>query len=395
MKLIILFYLFRCLGIKSPFIEFRSEFEILSNNSISLNISQDESSIKHRKGLQSLGSFINPINSNGNSVDKNFQGINNTTFSIQSDILNEKDSKKQQERQLFQLQQTQIQELQQTHKLNQSTTKKIMMDIIKPISNDINEPSTIQIIANSQIASDPGTNNYQYDESKDRKYIIPLALKTTSTLEKESIPPPVQLQSPASNIDDLKRHILMLQNFTKNDKNFQSKFVVFPKLQRNTTEAPTTTSTRPIRTTSMPFPVTMYRTKPTINQARDMHLHNSQILRDVSYPYNRNVERVTVMPQVFLQNDQTPESTPEEMEANAKEMRKKKKERKRKNNLERKERKERKNKKNQLTSTSSTTTTTTTLAPPARKSLKRNQNRKKNKEEKIPLRYDRQSTTGG
>lgn len=269
------------------------------------------------------------------------------------------------------------------------------MDIIKPISNDINEPSTIQIIANSQIASDPATNNYQYDESKDRKYIIPLALKTTSTLEKESIPPPVQLQSPASNIDDLKRHILMLQNFTKNDKNFQSKFVVFPKLQRNTTEAPTVTSTvRPIRTTSMPFPVTMYRTKPTINMARDMHLHNSQILRDVSYPYNRNVERATVVPQVFLQNDQTPESTAEEMEANAKELRKKKKERRRKNNLEKQERKERRNKKNQSTTTT-TTTTTTTPAPPARKSLKRNQNRKKNnKDEKIPLRDDRQSTTG-
>ena len=381
------------MGIKSPFIEFRAEFEILSNTSISLNISQDESSIKHRKGLQSLGSFINPINSNTNSVDKNFQGINNTTFSIQSDILNEKDSRKQQEKHLYQLQQTQIQELQQTHNLNQSTTKKILMDIIKPISNDINEPSTIQIIANSQVSGDTGTNNYQYDESKDRKYIIPLALKTTS-LEKESVPPPVPLQSPASNIDDLKRHILMLQNFTKNDKNFQSKFVVFPKLQRNTTEAPTTTSTaRPIRTTSMQFPITMYRTKPTINMAKDMHLHNSQILRDVSYPYNRNIERVTVVPQVFLQNDQTPESTPEEMEANAKEMRKNKKakkDRKRKNNGERK------NKKNQTTSTTTTTTTTTTTqATPARKSLRRNQNRRKNKEEKVPLRYNRQQSSTG
>ncbi|EAA14587.4 AGAP010290-PA, partial [Anopheles gambiae str. PEST] len=70
----------------------------------------------------------------------------------------------------------------------------------------------------------------------------PLALKT-STSEKEKTSS--VFHGSSTNIDDLKRHILMLQNLTQSDKNFQSKFVVFPSLQKNETErvglvAPTT-----------------------------------------------------------------------------------------------------------------------------------------------------------
>lgn len=426
-----LFY-YRCLGIKSPFLEFKSEFEFLSNNSISLNISNEgDSPLKHRKSsLQNLGNFINPIVSSNsqNKDEKPFQGINNTTFSIQSDILDGKDSRRQQEKHLYQLQQQQIEEL-QTHKLNKSTTNKILMDIIKPIvtdghrredhdnhndnSNNNNnsygsDTPTIQIIANSNGDNhheqmDSGSHNYQYDDAKDRKYIIPLALKTTLIDSRDRSPPmptPAPPPPPGSNIDDLKRHILMLQNFTANDKNFQNKFVVFPKFQTTTS---TTTTT--VRTTTMPFPMTQYRTKPSIN----MPLHNSQILRDVSYPYNRP-ERVTFAPQVFLQNDQTPESTAEQaLEENRKANRK---------NGTKKPKKDRKNRKNNnnnnnngnnikkankniiMTTTTSSTTAAPVPLPPNNKNIRRlnknpnRDNRRKKLEEqkqqqKTPIRYER------
>jgi hypothetical protein len=166
----------------------------------------------------------------------------------------------------------------------------------------------------------------------------------------------------------------MLQNFTKNDKNFQSKFVVFPKLQRNeTTEAPTTTTTMAtstIRTTTMQFPVTMYRAKPTINLPREVPFQSSQILRDVSYPFNR-VERVTIMPQVFLQNDQTPESAADE---NGNGEGKKKKDRKNRKNKN----KDRKNRRNKDKKQTTTTSTTTQVPQVDRKAFKRmNQNRRR------------------
>ena len=428
-----MFY-YRCLGIKSPFLEFKSEFEFLSNNSISLNISNEgDSPLKNRKNsLQNLGNFINPIVSSNsqNKDEKPFQGINNTTFSIQSDILDGKDSRRQQEKHLYQLQQQQIEEL-QTHKLNKSTTNKILMDIIKPIVTDghrredhdndnshSSDTPTIQIIANSNghdnhhEQMDSGSHNYQYDDAKDRKYIIPLALKTTLIDSRDRLSPmPTPAPTPpppGSNIDDLKRHILMLQNFTANDKNFQNKFVVFPKLQTTTS---TTTTTTP-RTTTMPFPMTQYRTKPSIN----MPLHNSQILRDVSYPYNRP-ERVTFTPQVFLQNDQTPESTAEQaLEENRKANRK---------NGTKKPKKDRKNRKNNnnngggggngnnikktnkniiMTTTTSTTTAAPVPLPPNNKNIRRlnknpnRDNRRKKLEEqqkqqqqqqKTPIRYER------
>ncbi len=297
--------------------EFISEFELLSNVSVSLNLTDKSSDVKQRNnknGLQNLGNFINPITNANRGDEKTFKGINNTTFSIQSDLLDTKDSRKHQVQHLYELQQQQIQELQQ-HNFSKSATNKILMDIIKPIVtegykspeeeiNSHSDHSPIQIIANPN-------NNQHYeqmnDESRERKVIMPLALKTTLIERERPIPTPSPLPKPQSNIEDLKKHLLMLQNYSEVDKSFQSKFVVFKK---STTEAPTTTttqvpttiSTSTQKTTTMPFPMTigpMYRTKPSIN----IPLQNSQILRDVSYPYTR-IERVTVIPQVFLQNDQ-------------------------------------------------------------------------------------------
>lgn len=382
---------------KSPFIEFRAEFELLSNESISLNVSDNNPDLRQRKnGLHNLGNFINPI-SNPNRDEKSFKGINNTTFSIQSDLLDAKDSRKQQEKHLYQLQQQQIQELQQ-HNLNKSTTNKILMDIIKPIVTDSHRLSdddentshpdqpTIQIIANSNGDShheQMGSHrNYPYE---DRKVIMPLALKTTLIERERPLPtPPPTLPKPQSNIDDLKNHLLMLQNYSEVDKNFQSKFVVFKKPTPEPTTTTTTTTTT-MRTTTMPFPMTMYRTKPSIN----MPLQNSQILRDVSYPFSR-VERVTVVPQVFLQNDQQQppdsddeRSAMEERRKNRKNEKKQKKERKRNNkNNNNKEMNKNHNKLQNMIPPTST-------AVPSIKSMRREQRRRNFDAQQMPIRYEK------
>lgn len=338
---------------------------MLSNVTVSLNLTDKNAETRQRNknGLHNLSNFINPITSS-NRDEKTFKGVNNTTFTIQSDLLEAKDSRKHQEQHLYDLQQQQIQEIQQ-HNFNKSTTNKILMDIIKPISTDIHKKPThdeeesnadhptIQIIANTNSQHHHEQmndhNNYPYDDSRDRKVIMPLALKTTLIERERPIPTPMPtLPKPQSNIEDLKKHLLMLQNYSEADKSFQSKFVVFKKpteapITTTTTTYTTTTTTTP-RTTTMQFPLTigpMYRTKPSIN----MPLQNSQILRDVSYPYSR-VERVTIVPQVFLQNDQQQPDTDddnndrlraaavekEERRKNRKNEKKMKKERKRNNN---------------------------------------------------------------
>ena len=350
-----------------------------------MNISDNNPDARQRKtSLHNLVNFINPI-SNPNHDEKTFKGINNTTFSIQSDLLDAKDSRKQQEKHLYQLQQQQIQELQQ-HNLNKSTTNKILMDIIKPIVTDSQKSlddddnvshsaqSSIQIIANGNVDSHHQQMvshiSYPYDDSRERKIIMPLALKTTLIERERPIPTPSPtLPKPESNIDDLKNHLLMLQNYSDVDKNFQSKFVVFKK---PTTPAPSTTST--MRTTTMPFPMTMYRTKPSIN----MPLQNSQILRDVSYPFSR-AERVTVVPQVFLQNDQQQpdsddERAMEERRKNRKNEKKPKKERKRNNKNS-----------NKLQNMIPPTST----AVPSKKSIRREQRRRNFNSQQTPIRYEK------
>lgn len=350
-----------------------------------------------------MGNFINPI-SNPNRDEKTFKGINNTIFTIQSDILESKDSRKQQEKHLYQLQQQQIQELQQ-HNFNKSATNKILMDIIKPIVTDIRKPineddeennsqpdqQTIRIIANGHTDNhheqmDKVHRSFPYD-SNDRKVIMPLALKTTLIERERPIPTPVPPKS-QSNIDDLKKHLLMLQNFTDNDRNFQSKFVVFKK--STTTIPPTTTSTTvtstTVRTTTMPFPMTMYRTKPSIN----MPLQNSQILRDASFPFSR-VERVTVVPQVFLQNDQEQPDTDddraiEERRKSRKNEKKPKKDRKRnKNNKEM----NKNNNNNINNSRVQNMVPPPTTAVPSRQGMRREQRRRNFDGQKTPTRSEK------
>lgn len=117
-----------------------------------------------------------------------------------------------------------------------------------------------------------------------------------------------------------------------------------------------------------------------------MPLQNSQILRDVSYPFSR-VERVTVVPQVFLQNDQEqPDSDDdravEERRKNRKNEKKPKKDRKRNN----KGNKEMNNKNsNKLQNMIPPTST----AEPSKKSIRREQRRRNFNGQQTPIRYEK------
>lgn len=136
----------------------------------------------------------------------------------------------------------------------------------------------------------------ELEDRRDRKYIVPLALKNPTEEPKRS--PLFQESTP--NIEDLKKHILMLQNLTKNDKNFQSKFVVFPNLQKNQSQSSGSSN------------VETQKSRTALNTPIQMALQSKNILRD-SYEPKPQTEKITIIPQVILQNDQTP-MTPEDYE---------------------------------------------------------------------------------
>lgn len=163
----------------------------------------------------------------------------------------------------------------------------------------------IRIIEEIPPASDQTAGGDQQMMSvNDRKYIIPMALKqSTKEPRKSSI---FRDSATTTNIDDLKRHIVMLHNLTKHDRNFKSKFVQFPSLRRhndtignstvkssgdslgNTTENPT------LKIDPLP------KTQDILRDTDEDRMDDSDLELLINH------EKVTIVPQVFLQNDQTP-----------------------------------------------------------------------------------------
>ncbi|XP_053693451.1 protein Wnt-5 [Sabethes cyaneus] len=285
-----------CLGLKSPFIEFRSEFEVLSNNSISLNLTE----IRHKlKSVQNLDHFIRPVD-NGRKDDSK-RNLLTGLSSSSAGVVN-------------------------TLPSNMSVTfltttppsfvNHFEITTEHGISNDIDMEK--KIFSEHMISDD--------SSKKEKKYIIPLALKTSSN-EKEKTSS--VFHGSSTNIDDLKRHILMLQNLTQSDKTFQSKFVVFPALQNNGSDAVTTVkpvtapSIRPAihqmpvlqikedQSSARVVPEKVVRLRPTINMPRQI-LPNSQDILTDNKDDTFKMEKITIVPQVFLQNDQTPDSMADE-----------------------------------------------------------------------------------
>ena len=332
---------------KSPFVEFTSEFEVLANNSISVNLTgnQHEATELHRKGLQTLGTFINPIVAKTNKTDTVQVRVHSkhTETILLTESTGTSSSKNLDD--IF-LQSNKV-ELTEKPLMNQFYGKEITI-IEEPLTPDETTP---------------------VDDRKDRKYIIPMALKNPAEEPKK---PPI-FQDSSTNIEDLKRHIIMLQNLTKNDRNFQSKFVVFPNLQQTTT--PSTTTYRPFTPQPYSSITNVPRNRNLLNIPKQTLIRQESILRDPLEDDRRHgypIEKITIVPQVLLQNDQTPivDDTPARNRENKKEIRVSYsgKYGARKNN-----RKSTTLRTTRTTPTTTTTTTTTTLPPPSKRLLRRQQ----------------------
>lgn len=278
-------FLFRCLGLKSPFIEFKAQMEVLSNLSITLNTTDPNGSFGNN--MMSGNSFSYPLEAAGNHT-------------VQKQYL---DMVKKQQKWMI-----------------PSTENPIVLAAMN------NKKEVTLIESKEQMDGKRSIDHI------DRKYIIPLALKvatpsittTTTTTTTSTRKPPV-LPDTSPNIDDLKRHILMLQNLTKNDENFQSKFVVFPSLQRSAEQMPSTTPPNSVTSITFTtiFPSQSFETmsstirststrtttkRATIATKRRPSLNVAKqtwpiLTKDEP---QKSAEKITIVPQVFLQNDQTP-----------------------------------------------------------------------------------------
>uniref|UniRef100_A0A1I8Q1U4 Protein Wnt n=1 Tax=Stomoxys calcitrans TaxID=35570 RepID=A0A1I8Q1U4_STOCA len=293
------------LGLKSPFIEFRNEFEVLANNSIALNITKDEQALMHQEGLRKLGTFIKPVDLRDSE-----------TGYVKANLTKKVATPLPQQR---------MQNQRRMH----------------PIQEEMDQK---QIILLDEDTDENGLPASLTDE--DRKFIVPMALKnsqpdprwaqsmarssmvapptprttTTTTTKKPTTPATPEF---ASNIEDLKKHILFLQNLTKHDSNFQSKFVVFPSLQKDKQGRPITTTTT--TTTAMPKvpmrpiyqysgPVLTPTRKPSLNINSKIpqsppfggYYHNDDDEDSLSaflQPVNAK-DKIAIVPQVLLLNDQ-------------------------------------------------------------------------------------------
>ncbi|XP_052892803.1 protein Wnt-5 [Anopheles moucheti] len=339
------------LGIKSPFIVFRTEQEVLSNNSVLLNLTDIRNKLK---SVHNLDHFIRPID--GNADNKNTKkdtfapkgaggrigtvGSTNSppaappVFSAESAFSSGNVS-------ITFLTTVAPSFVNHFEKSNGNDGE----HGARPILSMRNKPHIPSVLGSGDhmISDDDGGGG---NGKKERKYIIPLALKT-STNEKEKTSS--VFHGSSTNIDDLKRHILMLQNLTQSDKNFQSKFVVFPSLQKNGTErtGQTTATTTPATVSphhlsmaaagSSPKDVKEYRnfapslrgqsTKGDTNATNNRSLVRPQISSSINVPKKAfpdshdimsdkkeealqafKAEKITIVPQVFLQNDQTSEA---------------------------------------------------------------------------------------
>ncbi|XP_040163849.1 protein Wnt-5 [Anopheles arabiensis] len=333
------------LGIKSPFIVFRMEHEVLSNNSVMLNLTDIRNKLK---SVQNLDHFIRPIDGNadgkitrkdplsnkgltGGKLSSNSPLAASPVFGTESAF--------------------------STGNISITFLTTVAPPFVNYFEKSVNDDKehdvqsglTVRSKPSSSSVVDAGDHMISDDDGrngkKDRKYIIPLALKT-STSEKEKTSS--VFHGSSTNIDDLKRHILMLQNLTQSDKNFQSKFVVFPSLQKNETErvglvapttAPATASLRHlfIAAGSAIKDSNEYRMFASPNRGKnskaDTNITNnrsvvrSQISASINMPKKAfpdshdilsdrkeegpvplKTEKITIVPQVFVQNDQRSET---------------------------------------------------------------------------------------
>uniref|UniRef100_T1GEZ6 Uncharacterized protein n=1 Tax=Megaselia scalaris TaxID=36166 RepID=T1GEZ6_MEGSC len=258
-------FIYRCLGISSPFINFHGYQELLVNDSISLNVTKDEQALMHQEGLKKMGTLIKP-----NHIRDEATGFVKANY---------------------------------TKKISQppSGKRKKHWMYNNPVQEELDQK---QIYILDEDVDENGLPASLTEE--DKKFIVPMALKTpsttatttTSTTTKPTTQRTTTTTTSESNINDLKNHILFLQNMTKHDTSFQSKFVVFPGMQKDrfgnviTTTAKTTTTTTTRRTTTT---TTTPRPTPTLPRRFD----DDDMMLSAR-------DKITIIPQVLLLNDQSP-----------------------------------------------------------------------------------------
>ncbi|XP_063709716.1 protein Wnt-5 [Culicoides brevitarsis] len=261
------------LGIKSPFVEFTTEFETLSNDTTYFNFTQHMNVIQSKQ-MQTVTSPTTTPSTTTMAAKTTIPAVpKRLTLNIGG----------------------------QTADFLALFGHHPSLSITPPTHFTTEIPDkTIRIVETQERA--------EALQSEPKKYIIPLALKTTSTeKEKKS----TVFQDTSLHIDDLKNHILMLQNFAQADKTFQSKFVVFPHLSNETTTSTTTEApTTPPRTTS----------------AKKVRINSRNLVR---------ISTTAAPPQVFLQNDQSSADDPEVESDEEKRKLEKRRRRKERKNLKR------------------------------------------------------------
>ncbi|XP_050086373.1 protein Wnt-5 [Anopheles aquasalis] len=284
------------LGIKSPFIVFRSENEVLSNNSVLLNITEIRNKLKY---VQSIDHFIRPIDNS--KTQKNGQTVH--TGESHGERLIGDNSFKQ-----FSSGTPDVSSVLRALNVREDNISAIFLTTLSPSfinhfgkqsqenvrpTSDSKFPS-VMANADHMISDDDG-------QQIERKYIIPLALKT-STNEKEKTSS--VFHGSSTNIDDLKRHILMLQNLTQSDKNFQSKFVVFPSLQKNESKTSRPPLIPAVAVSSLPSDKQQATLSPSSIQMKEYW--RKPIGKPT--PMSQSPDKITIIPQVLVQNDQTSEA---------------------------------------------------------------------------------------
>ncbi|XP_034650138.1 protein Wnt-5 isoform X2 [Drosophila subobscura] len=206
-----------CLGLRSPFIEFGSQDEQLANTSIPLNITKDEQAYMHQEGLRKLGTFIKPVDLRDSQ-----------TGFVKTDLTKRLTNDPQRSRRIHPIQEEMDQK--QIVLLDDDTDENGL-----PASLTDEDRKFIVPMALKNASPDPGW----LDSASSSPQVVKSTFEAASDTQRRATPiahssktPKLEVD-PASNIDDLKKHILFLHNMTKTNTNFESKFVKFPSLQKD------------------------------------------------------------------------------------------------------------------------------------------------------------------
>lgn len=275
---------------RSPFVEFRAEMETLSNITINMNLTMIESLSGEPMESEAIMKEYNSFYRAGTAAAKKNQSTDRY-FEMENVYANMKQlGFLQNDRTLKGAQQNP----RFVHTTPTTTTVKpaiVNIAMQKQQEQQQHQQPPRRIIPEVKII-----------EVAHDQYIKPLALQNMQPNEpkKSSI-----FQDSSTNIEDLKRHIVLLHNLTKQDNGFESKFVVFPNLKKDETTSTTSTTAPPPSTTSQ-------RPKPRTTRVKTTRSSStSSTTTSTAKPIETTTEMPTTLPPTTTAQTETelPEST--------------------------------------------------------------------------------------